>query len=54
MADDGKNLGKNSQHEEPADEVEGHGKNLDATKANLTDETDKDDEVEAHRSTKNA
>jgi hypothetical protein len=53
MADDGKNL-RPGQQEEPADEVEGHGKNLEATKANLTDETDKDDEVEAHHHKKNA
>jgi hypothetical protein len=45
---------KNAEHEEPADEIEGHAKKFHANDDGGADETDKDDEVEAHHHKKNA
>jgi hypothetical protein len=50
MSDESKNAGKNAQHDEPGDEVEGHSK---SARPSAVDEGN-DDEVEGHHHTKNA
>lgn len=45
MSDEGKQMGKPSQHEEQSDEVEAHKR---AAHTEHGDDTSADDEVEAH------